>query len=218
VRDVVTRRLRSAVGVAAAAVDVVTETCWMDNSGTTLPIASWSPADLPGPVVELDELDRRIVDQLITDGHESNREIARRLKVSDGTVRGRVKRLEDAGLIRLTAVVDTITTGDIASGASIFITTDGDDTALLPRLRELPNLGIVERCVGTCDVYAFAVAPSADELDRFVGRDLRGLPGVRSVEVATAVETLHHRAHLQHFGDSGETLQPMRSAADQISA
>jgi predicted transcriptional regulator len=45
----------------------------------------------------LDDVDREIVRQLQQDGRRSYREMARSMDVSEGTVRWRVKRLQDTG-------------------------------------------------------------------------------------------------------------------------
>ncbi len=42
---------------------------------------------------QLDELDRQLVDLLARDARVSNRRIAAELGVTEGTVRGRIKRL-----------------------------------------------------------------------------------------------------------------------------
>ena len=54
----------------------------------------------------LDELDRKIIAVLQQDGRTSNRRIAAELGVTEGTIRGRIKRLEDRNCIRLTAVTN----------------------------------------------------------------------------------------------------------------
>jgi hypothetical protein len=48
----------------------------------------------------LDDLDRRILQELGKDARASNRELARRLGVSAPTVAQRIRRMEDVGLIR----------------------------------------------------------------------------------------------------------------------
>ena len=53
---------------------------------------------------QLDDLDRKIVELLARDARVSNRQIAVRLGVTEGTIRGRIKRLEKDKCIRLTAV------------------------------------------------------------------------------------------------------------------
>ena len=51
----------------------------------------------------LDAVDRVIVEQLSRDARISNRQIAQELGVTEGTVRARVKRMEEEKLIRITA-------------------------------------------------------------------------------------------------------------------
>ena len=58
---------------------------------------------LPPPA---DHLDRQIAALLACDARVSFRRIAADLGVTEGTVRGRVKRLQSAGLLKLTPIVD----------------------------------------------------------------------------------------------------------------
>ena len=55
----------------------------------------------PGAAFQLDELYNAIVDKLQQDGRRSFRAIARSVGVSEGTVRTRVRRIEDAGALRI---------------------------------------------------------------------------------------------------------------------
>ena len=54
----------------------------------------------------MDELDRRIIHILQEDGRASNARIARDVGVSEGTVRRRLKRLIQEGVIRVAAFPD----------------------------------------------------------------------------------------------------------------
>ena len=54
----------------------------------------------------LDDTDSAIVEHLSRDARVSNREIAEALGVTEGTVRARVKRMEEEKQIRLTAVTN----------------------------------------------------------------------------------------------------------------
>ena len=54
----------------------------------------------------LDAVDRQIVERLSHDARTSNRQIAAELGVTEGTVRARIKRMEDEKLIRITAVTN----------------------------------------------------------------------------------------------------------------
>lgn len=56
--------------------------------------------------IPLDDVDEAILRELQVDGRRAYREIARTVGVSEGTVRTRVKRLREAGLLRILAFVD----------------------------------------------------------------------------------------------------------------
>lgn len=53
-----------------------------------------------------DQLSREIVMYLETDGRMAFSEIAQELSVSEGTIRNRVNRMKESGILRITAVVD----------------------------------------------------------------------------------------------------------------
>jgi Lrp/AsnC family transcriptional regulator, regulator for asnA, asnC and gidA len=54
----------------------------------------------------LDELDHKIVAKLGQDARVSNRQIAAELGVTEGTIRSRIKRLQNDRLIQFTVVTD----------------------------------------------------------------------------------------------------------------
>ena len=64
------------------------------------------------PLWPLDELDRAILAALQLDGRRAFRVIARDLDVSEGTVRTRVRKLEESGVLRILAFVDPSKLGD----------------------------------------------------------------------------------------------------------
>ncbi len=188
--------VRNLPGVVGASIDVVTEACRHDLNATTLPLSGWSTDLLDGSLVPLDELDRRLIDVLVTSAHESNRWMARQLEVSDGTVRSRLQRLEDAGLLRIAAVSDTVTVGVVRSAAYVFIDVAGDDAEAVEALLASPNVGTLDRCVGDVSLLALVTAANENEMHAFISNVVRGLPHVVRVEVATVLEALHHRANL----------------------
>ncbi|MFZ9061366.1 MAG: Lrp/AsnC family transcriptional regulator, partial [Steroidobacteraceae bacterium] len=59
----------------------------------------------------VDELDRKIIEKLTADARASNRHLAQALGVTEGTVRGRIKRLEASNLIRFSAVTNVALIG-----------------------------------------------------------------------------------------------------------
>jgi DNA-binding Lrp family transcriptional regulator len=178
-------------GLRSAVVDVVTETPRHALRTLTLPMPAWSPAFLPAPVIELDDLDHRLIERLATSGDESNRELARRLEVSDGTVRARIRRLEDAGLLRVVAGVDPIATGDLRATALVFLTLERSDAA--DALISSPRVLSAYRCLGSADLALLLGSRREHSLDAFILGEVRGTAGVRAIEVAHLVEVFAHQ-------------------------
>ena len=54
----------------------------------------------------MDELDRKLVKALQSDGRASNSQLARIIRVSEGTIRRRLKRLINDGVIRFSVIPD----------------------------------------------------------------------------------------------------------------
>jgi DNA-binding Lrp family transcriptional regulator len=180
--------------IGSTAIDVVVDTVRFELRSLTLPIAPWSPGALPSPAVELDELDGELIELLSNDGHASNREVGRRLGVSDGTVRARIRRLEASGLLRVIAGVDPIATGEIRATAMVFATVDDDQAAAA--LFGAPGVISGYRCLGSSDVVVQLGAPEEYALDRYIVDGLRQIPGVRTIEVAHVIEVIQHLSHL----------------------
>jgi Lrp/AsnC family transcriptional regulator for asnA, asnC and gidA len=53
-----------------------------------------------------DDLNREIIKMLQVDGRRSYKEIARELKVSEGTIRNRIQSMKEMGALRIVAVAD----------------------------------------------------------------------------------------------------------------
>ncbi|MGH3556512.1 MAG: Lrp/AsnC family transcriptional regulator [Mycobacterium sp.] len=192
--------LRTAIdgvdNVRVLAVDVVTGAITYDVNSLTLPIRSWSPEQLPAPQPSLDDLDCALIRQLAVAGHESNREIARRLDVSDATVRARIRRLEHGGLIRVVAGVDPIASGQQRLFAMVFVALD-DDSALTPLL-ERGTLFSAVKTLGTADLVLQIGGRAVHELIDLVA-ELAALDGVRDLWVAYLTDVVLHRNHLARF-------------------
>jgi DNA-binding Lrp family transcriptional regulator len=63
------------------------------------------PVAPPKPVVEIDDIDWRILDLLSRDGRASEREIAEKVCIGRATAHKRIRRLQESGVIRRFGVV-----------------------------------------------------------------------------------------------------------------
>jgi DNA-binding Lrp family transcriptional regulator len=192
----VTELLNPLPGIGSTRVEVVIGDLKVPPAILTLPIPPWDPAELPAPRLPLDEIDLALVRELTFDGHESNSELARRLGVSDATVRRRIQRLEEAGLLAVVAAFDPVATGDLAAVALAFCRTAGPMEEFTAEVRATPIVLAGYRSLGESTAILLLGAPSDTELQEYVSTEFRRLPGLVSSDLAITHEVLVHRSHL----------------------
>ena len=141
----------------------------------------------------LDGADRAIVERLSRDARVSNREIAEELGVTEGTVRARVKRMEEEKLIRITAVTNIDRFVD-AGLAYIWIEVErsGQTRAVAEKLAEIRELGFVGVMLGRSDILAITMVRNAEHLAEFVHQRISGIEGVRGTQSTLGVNFVKH--------------------------
>jgi Lrp/AsnC family transcriptional regulator for asnA, asnC and gidA len=132
----------------------------------------------------LDGVDRRIVAILQENGRTSNREIGRKLEVSEATVRNRISRLISEGLINIVAVPTPRAVGLTLSaiiGVSLSLPRIDDVVAELVTKPEVRYAGM---STGRYEVILEAFFTDHEHLLEFVTKDLGILDGVNRVETS----------------------------------
>lgn len=142
---------------------------------------------------ELDKLDRKIVEKLSPDARISNRQIADDLGVTEGTVRARIKRMEEQHQIRITAVTNIDRFRDAAL-AYIWVEVERSDQTreIAEALAEVPELGFVGVMLGRSDILAITMVKNTEHLAHFVHSNISTIPGVRRTESSLGVNFLKH--------------------------
>lgn len=142
---------------------------------------------------QLDDLDRRILDGLSRDARTSNRKIAAALGVTEGTVRARIKRMEDDGQIRITAVtnIDRLRRPTLA-----YIWVEVDTAAqvrdVAEALSQVPDIGFVAVTLGRFDILAITLVQDNEQLATFLHSTISVIPGVRRTECSLGVKFVKH--------------------------
>ena len=141
----------------------------------------------------LDEVDRNIVAWLSRDARTSNRRIATALGVTEGTVRGRIKRMEEEKLIRITAVTNIDRFRDAAL-AYIWIEVERSSKAqaVAKHLATMNELGFVGLMMGRFDILVITMVRDTEHLAEFVHRNITGMEGVRRTESTLGVNFVKH--------------------------
>lgn len=195
-RELLAGAIRAVPGVRAVSTNVELEVVHYQWGLATRPRAGSPSLEFPAPVVALDELDEAIVAELVRDGRQSNRQIARQLDVADGTVRTRLRRLEEAKLLRIVGETDPVAAGTVGAIGFVAIEVEGAHALDVARaLARLPELVMCSITAGRHDVIALAAAPDQPTLVDLVTRRIRGLGGVRRTETWTVLEVLKHAYH-----------------------
>jgi DNA-binding Lrp family transcriptional regulator len=127
--------------------------------------------------VALDELDRQLLRRLRGHARESNVDLARAVETSEGTVRARLKRLVDEGVIR----AFTVRTAGAALKALVEIATDTNvhTSRLSEEVARFEGVEVVYEVSGDMDVVAIAEADDTEALNELIEK-IRNLPNVRS--------------------------------------
>lgn len=138
----------------------------------------------------IDQLDREIIAILQRDGRTPNAEIARQLGVAEGTIRRRIDRLIDEGVIKIAAVTDPFKVG---IGTVVLINLDVELPYLeevAKKLVEMPCVRVVAYSTGVHDMLVEALFPSQQDLLEFLKDELPLIPGIRKTETSILLSIL----------------------------
>jgi Lrp/AsnC family transcriptional regulator for asnA, asnC and gidA len=129
----------------------------------------------------LDDLSKRIIEQLQEDGRRPYAAIGKAVGLSEAAVRQRVQRLLDAGVMQIVAVTDPLQVG-FSRQAMIGVRAEGDLTAVADRLAEMPEVDYVVITAGSFDILVEAVTEDDDALLELISSRIRTIEGVRTTE------------------------------------
>ena len=135
--------------------------------------------------MKMDEIDKNILKLLQEDGRMSYSEIARRIGVPESTVRLRVKRLIEEGIIRKFAAL----INPFKAGYSIvaFIAVDIEPNKIkraVEELSKLPEVDVLGIATGAHDVLMQVTVRDLQELESFLIEKLGKIDGIKSTETS----------------------------------
>ncbi len=137
-----------------------------------------------------DELDWKIIDSLRSNGRISNAEIARKLKIAEGTVRQRIKKLTDAGILRVVGQVNPEYLEDhqlVLVGINVKESQSLEKT--LRQIAKLPQVKSAAIVSGRYDVIAEVLVDSNKGIINFLAKHLARIPAVGKTETFVTLKT-----------------------------
>lgn len=139
---------------------------------------------------DLDELDYQLIATLAQDARVSNRKIASDLGVNEGTIRGRIKRLQEDRLIAFTALTGL----KLEKGTNIgFIAVQADMSHARQIARDIahmPSVKSVMIMLGSFNITATCLYDDLDSLHKLASDRILTMEGVHHVETSLAVRTV----------------------------
>lgn len=136
--------------------------------------------------VDLDDTDRAILRALIADGGLNAREVGARVGLSQPAAWRRIRRLEEAGVIRARRVVlDREKLGFsvvVFIGLRLAVRGRLDLDAFERAVQAIPEVQVVQHVLGVYDYRLKVVARDLVDFERILRRRIMTLPGVGAVE------------------------------------
>lgn len=142
----------------------------------------------------LDDLDKKILGYLQEDGRMTFVTLASHLGVSEGTIRKRVKRLEDSGVLKTMGVTDPLKMG-LDTVAFIWFKVDRIHLeGVISALRALREVCYLVVTTGGYDLVAMVVLPNRTQLVQLLNEKLSQIEGIISTETSIVLQ-IHKQIH-----------------------
>ena len=133
-------------------------------------------------------MDCRLIGLLQKDGRMSNIAIAQELGISEYTVRNRMKRLLDNGIIKIVAVSNPIDLGfEISGNLKIKIDLKKAKT-VVENLKKIDSVIWVALTTGGTDIDVDFITRSLKEFQDLIFKKISGIEGVLSTETSLMVD------------------------------
>lgn len=141
----------------------------------------------------LDDVDQKIIKMLQIDGRLSNTTIAKKLKISEATVRNRLNRLIKEEYIQIVAVSNPLKLGFKITGV-IRITVDMSKVlSISNKLKRIKPLWFIVYSTGGSDIYGEFVVRSIDELNELLYQQINKIDGVIRTETSLILNYIKRR-------------------------
>lgn len=154
----------------------------------------------------IDDLDRQLIELLAIDARVSNRKLAAELGVTEGTVRGRIKRLQQDRLISFTAIT-SLEMANKSRLAFIYVQAQVEHIGEVARaIADIEPINAVLITLGQFNVLAMCLIDELDELVEVASDRILSLPNVHHVETSIAVKTIKYKARIAKITQSAMTI------------
>jgi Lrp/AsnC family transcriptional regulator for asnA, asnC and gidA len=135
----------------------------------------------------LDEVSKRIIEELQLDGRRPYATIAASVGLSEAAVRQRVQRMVRTGVVQIVAVTNPLHLG-FNRQAMLGIRVDGPLDPVVEAISALDEVAYVVVTAGSFDVLAEVICENDEHLLQVMNDRIRTIEGVRSTETFVYLE------------------------------
>lgn len=150
--------------------------------------------------MKLDEIDHKILDMLIDNTRVPFTDIAKNLLISAGTVHVRVKKMEDAGIIKGSSLtLDYKKLGySFIAYVGVFIQNTSQTQFVIERLNEIPNVTVAHITTGKFNIFCKIRAKGTEDAKNIIFKidDIEGV--YRTETMISLEESINDKKRLMH--------------------
>tara|TARA_B100000768_G_C11179354_1_gene332243 strand:+ start:106 stop:588 length:483 start_codon:yes stop_codon:yes gene_type:complete len=150
--------------------------------------------------LKIDEVDRQILDILIDNTRIPFTDIAKKLLISPGTVHVRVKKMEDAGIIKGSSLnLDYNQLGySFIAYVGIFLAKTQKTKSVLDRLNSIPNITVAHITTGKFNIFCKVRARDTSHAKEIIFSidDIEGIS--RTESMISLEESINDKKRLMH--------------------
>jgi Lrp/AsnC family transcriptional regulator for asnA, asnC and gidA len=137
--------------------------------------------------MSIDQLDMRIIGSLTGDARKPYKKIAQELGVSDSTVRKRINRMIEDGIIKeFTVLLDYHALGRIIKAFIGLRVQPPRLKGIVEHLQENPDVQVLYRTTGDVDLFVEVIFKDMEELNGFLESEL-SLDGITGTVVTVVI-------------------------------
>ena len=137
-----------------------------------------------------DDLNERILDELLKNSRRSYNQLADQIGISTGTILKRIKDMESKGIIqRYSAILDNKKRGYEITAIVEVSAAKGRLTEMENSIAKLPSICAVYDTTGTADAILIGKFKHTDELSGFI-KQLLSLPSVERTSTPLVLNTI----------------------------
>jgi len=149
--------------------------------------------------LNLDDLDLELIGQLMKDGRQTNVALAKQVGTSVGTVRNRIQKLTENGVMQIVGVADPLKVGFSVHTIMALTVDHSRVRQIAEQFASMHPVRYVAYVSGICNLVVMSVFRSNEELLTFLRDDIADFVGIQQIETMHVLETVK-RSYNYSFG------------------